>query len=273
MATYIKTINDKDGNIILPRTRVEAVTLSDGTTSLESAFAAKIDKSVLVAGGDIIYASAASTPARLIKGTAGQYLKMNSGATAPEWGSLVIPSGLTSGSASVGFVNYNGTTPAAGQWDGSATAPTNATRINYDGYLYATRVYGAVYNDYAEFFEKGEEVEPGDVISKKKGENKYIKSQHSHDNMVVGVYSDSYGHCLGGAGSANDEENFIPVGLAGRVDVKVYGKIEEGDLLVASFYKGVAMKADKYIPGTVIGKALEGNTEDFGKIKMLIMNI
>ena len=90
--------------------------------------------------------------------------------------------------------------------------------------------------------------------------------------MVVGVYSDSYGHCLGGTGS-NNEENFIPVGLAGRVDVKVYGKIEEGDLLVASLYKGVAMKADKYIPGTVIGKALESNTDEFSKIKMLIMNI
>lgn len=33
--TYIKTITDKDGNTIAPRTRVEAITLSDGVTNLE----------------------------------------------------------------------------------------------------------------------------------------------------------------------------------------------------------------------------------------------
>jgi hypothetical protein len=36
--------------------------------------------------GDIIYSSSGSTPARLGIGTAGQVLKVNSGATAPEWG-------------------------------------------------------------------------------------------------------------------------------------------------------------------------------------------
>jgi hypothetical protein len=36
--------------------------------------------------GDTIYSSSGSTPARLGIGTAGQVLKVNSGATAPEWG-------------------------------------------------------------------------------------------------------------------------------------------------------------------------------------------
>lgn len=38
-----------------------------------------------LAQGDLLYATAADTLARLPKGTAGQVLKMNSGATAPEW--------------------------------------------------------------------------------------------------------------------------------------------------------------------------------------------
>jgi hypothetical protein len=38
------------------------------------------------AAGDLFYASAAGVLARLAKGTANQVLKMNSGATAPEWG-------------------------------------------------------------------------------------------------------------------------------------------------------------------------------------------
>ena len=38
-----------------------------------------------LAEGDILYATAADTLVKLAKGTAGQVLKMNSGATAPEW--------------------------------------------------------------------------------------------------------------------------------------------------------------------------------------------
>jgi hypothetical protein len=38
------------------------------------------------AAGDMFYASSATALARVAKGTAGQVLKMNSGATAPEWG-------------------------------------------------------------------------------------------------------------------------------------------------------------------------------------------
>ena len=37
------------------------------------------------ATGDVIYASAANTPARLSIGTAGQVLTVNAGATAPAW--------------------------------------------------------------------------------------------------------------------------------------------------------------------------------------------
>jgi hypothetical protein len=44
--------------------------------------------------GDTIYSSSGSTPARLGIGTAGQFLKVNSGATAPEWATLA-PAGAS----------------------------------------------------------------------------------------------------------------------------------------------------------------------------------
>jgi hypothetical protein len=44
--------------------------------------------------GDVIYSSSGSTPARLGIGTAGQVLKVNSGATAPEWGAAPDTNGL-----------------------------------------------------------------------------------------------------------------------------------------------------------------------------------
>lgn len=43
--------------------------------------------------GDLVYATGANALARLAKGTAYQQLRMNSGATAPEWGP---PTGLHS---------------------------------------------------------------------------------------------------------------------------------------------------------------------------------
>lgn len=49
---------------------------------------AAIPKSLTTTTGDIIYASSANTPSRLGLGSAGQYLKVNSGATAPEWATL-----------------------------------------------------------------------------------------------------------------------------------------------------------------------------------------
>lgn len=57
--------------------------------------------------GDLLYASAANTLSKLAKGTAGQFLKMNSSATAPEWSTQYIL--IYAGAGDTG--GYN---PAAG---------------------------------------------------------------------------------------------------------------------------------------------------------------
>ena len=61
--------------------------------------------------GDILYATAADTLARLAKGTAGQVLKMNSGATAPEWGApgdrVLLATKTASASANLVFPEFN----------------------------------------------------------------------------------------------------------------------------------------------------------------------
>jgi len=51
--------------------------------------------------------------------------------------------GVTAGSSDTSFVTYNGTTKTAGQFDGGTTAPSNTTRLNYDGWLYATQFNGS----------------------------------------------------------------------------------------------------------------------------------
>jgi hypothetical protein len=74
--------------------------------------------------GDVIYSSSGSTPARLGIGTAGQVLKVNSGATAPEWGAAGSAGALTLVKAETAF---------------SAVANTGTT---FDG------VFTSTYNNY-----------------------------------------------------------------------------------------------------------------------------
>ena len=171
------------------------------------------------------------------------------------------------------YVNSIGTTGIAGTdttWNQTATAPTTTGRVNYEGYLYATRVYNAVFNDYAEYFLKEDlSLEPGDVVSV--GTTGYVKSHGDSDKLVVGVYSDDYGQCLGGRGDGTDEDNYVSVGMAGRVRVKVVGDVAVGDLLVPSSIPGVARSGA--VVGCILGKALEshsGNSTD--RIFALILN-
>jgi hypothetical protein len=65
-------------------------TASAASTYLTTASASSdyIAKSIVTTQGDLITASGSATPTRLAIGTAGQVLTVNSGATAPEWGTI-----------------------------------------------------------------------------------------------------------------------------------------------------------------------------------------
>lgn len=160
--------------------------------------------------------------------------------------------------------------------------PLSGGTVNGDltvtGNITGAKVYGAVYNDYAEWFERedvNEVIEAGDIVSW--SENGVTKSTEYEDSLVVGVYSDSYGHILGGEELADMEENikkYVPIGLCGRVYVKVTGEVKRGDLITASDIPGVGIKSVNRIPGTIIGKALESydGKDGIKKIKIMVFN-
>ncbi len=68
---------------------------------------------LITTAGDLLYGTAADTVARLGIGTAGQVLKVNSGATAPEWATITAGGGkvlqVVTGTYSAGQVNTTST--------------------------------------------------------------------------------------------------------------------------------------------------------------------
>ena len=85
--------------------------------------AAKTDISIVQ--GDVIYGNGTDSWTRLAKGTAGQVLKMNSGATAPEWGSAADATKLPlAGGTITGDVIFDNATNAGQDmtWDMSDNA-------------------------------------------------------------------------------------------------------------------------------------------------------
>lgn len=162
----------------------------------------------------------------------------------------------SSGAGTTGYFNY------------TTTAPTKTTRLNYEGYLYATRVYGAYYNntssDIAEGYKVEGEVEPGDLISVTK-DGKYIKNVTKDNIRHIGIVSDSYAAFYG------TDYGDTPIALAGRVCAKVKGKCDAGDILAASDEPGCLYAAPVDSPDSIIvGKALEQKT-DAGIARILVL--
>lgn len=185
-------------------------------------------------------------------------------ASASTLGGVKIGSGI---SISNGVISVEGggdttwyTTKTDGQLYKASDAPTGTTAGKYDGYFYATRIYNAVFIDYAEYFLKKEDIEVGHIA--------YATDNGAAANgkakTCIGIVSDQYGHCLGGNGDENDDENFVAIAVAGRVPLEIEGDISIGDIVKATSY-GVGRKANKFtnrnkIVGKVVGLDPKGRS-------------
>ena len=137
------------------------------------------------------------------------------------------------------------------------TDPTGTTRLNYSGYLYTTRLYGAVYNpsaDIAECYHVEERCLAGDLIAIDL-DGRLARNDVAGNNRVLGFVSDEYAVCLGvGKGET-------PIAIAGRVHVNCIGPVMPGDYLIGSVMPGrVQSVADdmKDLPrGAIVAQALE----------------
>ena len=139
------------GNITFPATAGTLIGSGDSGTITTAMLASSSSTATGVTYAKMQYASAQYRVLGRITAAAGVVEELtadniitviNQGNTAINAARLSLPSGQTAGSTTSGYLQYAGTTKTAGQLDGGTTAPTNTTRLNYDGYLYATRFYG-----------------------------------------------------------------------------------------------------------------------------------
>ncbi len=129
------------------------------------------------------------------------------------------------------------------------------------GTLTASKVYNAVYNDYAEFFPRGDDTQRGDIIALDETSSKeqYSKATSS-SQCVVGVHTEDFASIIGGRTLSPGDDilkvnlpTYIPVALAGRVPVRMYGKAKKGGWVIPSEMPGVGRMA---LPGENITQAV-----------------
>ena len=153
--------------------------------------------------------------------------------------------------------------------------------IDANGAASFVSVYNAVYNDYAEFFPRGEATEPGDIVALdlSSDHESYIKATAT-SKIVAGVHSDEYAMLIGGDkvddGNYVEKniEKYIPVSLCGRVFCKCIGKIHRGDTIVVSEIPGVgrAKLPNDYVENTqIVGYAVdEDMNEEIRRVKIRV---
>jgi len=102
---------------------------------------------------------------------------------------------------------------ASGLFYSGDVDPTGSTRVNYDGYFYATKVYNAVYNDLVDFLEliENESIKYGHVYFQT-GNGVKLTNKRCQKG-VVGIASDTYGFALGYKKNSNQ----VPIGISGWV--------------------------------------------------------
>jgi len=146
------------------------------------------------------------------------------------------------------------------------TNPTSSTRVNVNGYLYATRMYNAVYNDYAECFDT--------TIHYNDCKNRIIEFNNgkaylaeAESDKVIGIVSDTYGFILYGSEESIKEGLKVPVGMAGTLKVDSETKVSINDInkFIISGIEGKARVIEKNDIvnhfGCIVGKIIDIDEE------------
>lgn len=156
------------------------------------------------------------------------------------------------------YLQYGRSANQSGYFDKGDSTPTGTTRLNYSGYMYATRFYGAVYNpssaDVAEGYNVCGKVSTGEVVAIYP-DGSIWRNDIDSNPCALGIVSDEYAVLLG------TKYGSTPIAECGRVHAKVSGDVHAGDLLCSDNDGGLRVcSADNY--GCILARALETKLTD-----------
>jgi hypothetical protein len=140
----------------------------------------------------------------------------------------------------------------------STGASGNRGDVTGDWYIGSGSQFRATYADLAEYYEGDKDYEPGTVLVFG-GDKEVTTTSLVGDTRSAGVVTTNPAYVM------NQECPGIKVciALAGRVPVKVVGRVKKGDMLTTAATPGCAVKALNPTLGSIIGKALED--KDYGE--------
>lgn len=162
-----------------------------------------------------------------------------------------------------GATRFNGTVLSTG-------ASANAGTITGNWSLSSGSRLTATYADLAERFEADTSYEPGTLVQLG-GEKEVTAVQLDLSEEVLGVVSNTAAYLMNA--EAGSDDTHPAIAIAGRVSVKVIGKINKGDRLVSAG-SGVARaaKQGEATAFNTIGRSLiNKDTEDAGVIEAVVM--
>ena len=181
------------------------------------------------------------------------------------------------GDTMTGTLKIAGTTKAEGYLYAGSTAPTSTYRLNLDGYFYATRVYNAVYNDFADCLlpKRGltYEIAKNKIVSIV--DNDTVDLADKGSTSVIGVVSDSYAYLAGGSEEEIKNNKKLPICSAGYVwvDVVNIDDAQVGGYVVPDFEgygKAIRKHERKLYADYIIGRIININ-RDAHQVRILFI--
>ena len=150
-----------------------------------------------------------------------------------------------------------------------ANNSTALVNLKCTGDIEGNRVYFMTYQDLAEGYAPGEELEAGDIVAMH--EDGKIYKADANSECIVGVVSNEFANCLGATKEDLFNGSKVAVGMIGKVHVKVKGPVSLGQKIGMSVSDpGIGIAG--YMNNN-IGKALETIDCDFDEVHEVLVQI
>ena len=161
-------------------------------------------------------------------------------------------------------VVHNGSRSVGSKYSDS----TALVNLQCTGDIEGKRVYFMTYQDLAEAYIPGEDLDAGEIVAMH--EDGKVYRAESMNDCIVGVISDQFANCFGATKEELFNRSKVAVGMIGKVLVKVKGPIKIGQQVAVSLSDlGIGCASNS----RGIGQALHSVDCDFDEINEVLVQI